>query len=175
MERRLPCPICLDEIEPCDAAVLRCARDGCAGQFHHRCASLAASSSPFCPLCRRPAVVEWAVDVLRDQISQLRDLADSERRARESAVHAVETQRVLLRNEAEELLLRQQECLTGLVLQERKAALDLVSVAMSEREALALRARQEQAALRIELLDARRELNARSGDRSRTPRRATRA
>ena len=173
MERRLPCPICLDEIEPCDAAVLRFARDGCAGQFHHSCASLAASSSPFCPLCRRPAAVEWAVDVLRDQIFELRDIAESERRARESAVHAVEAQRVLLRGEAEELLLRQQQCLAELIRQERKAALDLVSVAMSEREALALQARQEQAALRVELLDARRELNARSGGRSRTPRRAT--
>ena len=184
MERRC-CPICLEEVQPRDAAVLRCARAGCAGEFHYSCAALAASSSPLCPLCRRPAEVEWALDVLREQLDalrqqrdvlrgqrdELRGVAEEERRLLEDVAHAAEEERARLRGEAEEMLLLQRSCLAEQAQQERKAALELVAVALSQRETLALQAKQEQNALRLQLLDARRELNARGNGRSRTPKR----
>lgn len=229
------CPICLDEIEPCDAAVLGCAREGCAGEFHFRCAVSAAASSGSCPLCRRQATVEWALDFVRAQRDTLRErlqaltatearatavvfelqASDREDRRREEEVsreraallslvddertrlvvqrEVLEIERGKLRADAEtergrlraleeclrhsaqrhleEALARERLGLAEAALHERRISLDIIAASLSERAAACALVTEEYAQLRRQMQETRRVLNARSRDRSRTPRR----
>lgn len=71
--QRPSCPICLEEVAPNEAAVLGCARQGCAGEFHFSCVEQAqAVAGGRCPVCRREGSVEWTLDVWRDHRSALR-------------------------------------------------------------------------------------------------------